>query len=62
VITQIANLQIVFGFWQVLATASSPSVSNEQFKLTRCATEKYVQCLAALFAHIFRPHNGQLNA
>jgi hypothetical protein len=29
---------------------------------TRCATEKYVQCLAALIAHIFRPHNGPANA
>jgi hypothetical protein len=29
---------------------------------TRCATEKYVQRLTALFAHILRPHNGPANA
>jgi hypothetical protein len=29
---------------------------------TRCATEKYVQCLAALIAYILRPRNGPANA
>jgi hypothetical protein len=50
-----------FGYQRGVFRTSTNKGPNEALKLTRCTTEKYVQCLAALFAHIFRPRNGQLS-
>jgi hypothetical protein len=39
------KIGIFSSFLQVLFTASSPSVSNKQFKLTRCATQSFMHAL-----------------
>jgi hypothetical protein len=39
------KIGIFSSFLQVLFTASSPSVSNKQFKLTRCAPQPFMHAL-----------------